>query len=334
MIEHNKQLSNFINQSQSTIENSTNSQELVDIIEKSRIFNGNFKYNHKDILIYISIAVLCWIISILLLITHNHDFWLATLLISTFAIAAITKAFFKRGKNINELADAIFWKDLYFDNHITDSKDAHYSITALKERFNDFHRGNYSQSIPTLVKGHYESQNKAYDYYYFNFHYVDERIVESTDSDGKKTEEKVYDHYDRYGIILPYTIAENVRIIENNKLFGQNKSDYEPASLSFRKLFLVKTNDTFQASKLLSPSMVEYLEALPNNYNNIVLELKANELLLSFTNKDTLASKREYNFNQLDKFLAEIRDVKKLPRLTHLHSVCDFFIQNTQNNFD
>lgn len=170
--------------------------------------------------------------------------------------------------------------------------------------------------------------------YYFNFHYVDERIVESTDSDGKKTEEKVYDHYDRYGIILPYTIAENVRIIENNKLFGQNKSDYEPASLSFRKLFLVKTNDTFQASKLLSPSMVEYLEALPNNYNNIVLELKANELLLSFTNKDTLASKREYNFNQLDKFLAEIRDVKKLPRLTHLHSVCDFFIQNTQNNFD
>jgi hypothetical protein len=334
MIEHNKQLSNFINQSQSAIENSTNPQELVDIIEKARIFNGNFKYNHKDILIYFSTALSCWLISALLLITHNHGFWLATLLISTFSIAAIIKAFFKRGKNINDLADAIFWKDLYFDNHIQNSKDEQYKITALKERFNDFNRGNYSQSIRTLVQGNYKSHNQTYNYYYYNFHYVDERIVESTDSDGKKTEEKVYEHYDRYGIILPYTIAENVRIIENNKLFGQNKSDYEPASLSFRKLFVVKTNDIFQASKLLSPSMVEYLEALPNNYNNIVLELKTNELLLSFTNKYTLSAKREYNFNQLEKFLEEVREVKTLPRLKHLHSVCDFFVQNTQNNFD
>lgn len=334
MIEHNKQLSNFINQANNAIENAKNSQELLDIIESARIFKGNFKYNHKDILIYMAIAFSSLLIASYFFITFNHGFWLTVLVLSILAIIIITKKFFNRGKSIDGLADAIFWKDLYFDNHLQNSNDEHYAIESLKKRFNDFHRGNYSQNINTLLKSHYSSNGQAFDYYYFNFHYVDERIVEKTDSDGKHVEEKVYDHYDRYGFIVPSNVVKNVRILQSSKLIGHNKGDYEPASINFRKTFSVKTTEVFEASKLLTPSIVELFESLPKDFKNIVMEFNEDEFLFSFTDKNTISAQRKYDFKDIDLFLAEISEIQKLPKLLKFHTISEQFIRSTQNSFD
>lgn len=334
MREHNQRLSKFINNAQLTILEAKTSQDLLDLIDEARSFNGNFQYNNRDILIYLGIDLIIMLFSYLMLQLFNHGFWGITLIITVIALIPIIGLYFSRRKSISGLADDIFWKDLYIDNNLSFSDDYRYEISALKNRYQDFRRGNYSQSIEQLLSSFYLHEEESFNFHYYHFHYVDERIVEKTDSDGKKTIEKKYDHYDRYGVILPYEVVKNVSIIHNPKMVGHNTSDYEPSSLNFRKLFKVKTQDTFQASKLLTPSIVEFFESLPQEFKDIVIEFKENEFLLSFTDQDVISAKREYDFNNLDLFFQEIQKINELPKLLKLHNICNYFIRSTQNSFD
>lgn len=334
MIEHNKKLSQFIKQAQTTIDHATEPKELLSVIEQAKVFNGNFKYNNKDILIYLACSIGIALFSYLMLSIFSGDFWILIIIGCVIAFFYIIRMIFQRRNSIHGLADAIFWRDVYFDNNLQNCSDEYYNIQALKSRFHDFRRGNYSQSINQLLQSHYKNNEQQFDFYYFNFHYVNERIVEKTNSDGKRVQEKVYDHYDRYGFIVPSNVAQDVHIIQNSKLIGHNKGDYEPASMNFRKLFYVKTSDVFQASKLLTPSIVELIESLPDHFQNLTIEFNEDEFLFSFTDQNTIAANRQYGFSTLEQFSEEIAKTDQLPRLTKFHTICNQFIRATQNNFD
>lgn len=339
MFQHNRRLQQFITSADQRIADAKMPQDLLDLIEESRIFNGNFQFDSRDYWLYFGIDMTALIISIIAFQKSDESFWLFLIFLSIFIGITLVIRYFKRRKSVDRLSADIYRRDLLFDNHLTIVDSPNFTQKALESRFQDFHRGNYSREIKEVIAGKNQT-SLPFAYHYYQFHYVDEKEETRTDSDGKTTTQKSYTHYDRFGLIVDLKSIPNMtfnaalRIIESKSLFGMNKSDYAPASITFRKNFKVQTKDSLQAAKFFTPVMVETLESLLQGFKEIVIETnQAHELLLSFTNHDLLTGDRQHSLKETDLFLQEIEQITALDNLQYTLHMLTQMLQEIDHNF-
>ncbi len=339
MFQHNRRLQQFITSADQKITDAKTPQDLLDLIEETRIFNGNFQFDSRDYWLYFSIDISAFIIAIIAFQQSDESFWLFLIFLSVFIGFILVFRYFKRRKSVDRLSAEIYRRDLLFDNHLTISDSPNFTQKSLESRFQDFHRGNYSREIQEVIAGKNDT-SLPFSYHYYHFHYVDENEETRTDSDGKTTTQKSYTHYDRFGLIVDLKSIANMRfnaalrIIESRALFGMNKSDYAPASITFRKNFRVQTEDSLQAAKFFTPVMVETLEALLQGFKEIVIETnEQHELLLSFTNHDLLTGDRQHSLQETDLFLQEIQQITPLDHLQYTLHMLTQMLQEIDHNF-
>ena len=339
MFQHNRQLQKFIASADQKVASATKPQDLLDIIEETRAFHGNFRFDPRDYLLYFGLDMIALLIGIFAFRKSDEGFWLFVIFLSLFVGIILLVRYFKRRNHVDQLSERIYRRDLLFDNHLEVIHSPNFSQKALEARFSDFHRGNYSREIREVIQGE-NLQDYPFSYHYYHFHYVDQREETSTDSDGKTTTKTHYSHYDRYGLIIDLQSISHMteipllKILQSKAFIGMNKGDYAPASITFRKHFKVQTNDPQQAAKFLTPVMVETIESMQAIFRKVVIETNSHsELLLSFDNPEVFASNRQYSLRETDLFLQEISQTTPLPNLIYTLNIIGKMLQEMDHNF-
>ncbi len=339
MFQHNRRLQQFINFANQKVSNAKKPQDLLDIIEESRAFHGNFQFDKRDYLLYFGLDLSALILALIAFQKSDESFWLFLIFLSLFIAIILLARYLKRRHLVERLSDNLYQQDLLFDNNLQIITSPNYSQKALESRFTDFHRGNYSREIQRVIQGS-KHDIPAFSYHYYHFHYVDKQEKSTTDSEGKSTTQTSYTHYDRYGLIIDLKSVSNLpmiplfKITQSRALIGMNKSDYSPASITFRKNFKLHTESPLQVAKIFTPVMVETIESMLEGFHKIVIETNSNqELLLSFTNHDLISGNRQYSLAETDLFLQEISQTTPIPNLIYTLNIIGKMLQEMDHNF-
>lgn len=353
MFQHNRSLHAFINSANEKIQEATSQQDLLDLIESARIFNGRFQFDQRDYLLYFLIDSITLISGIWLFQKTEEDFWLFITALAIMVGILLISRFLLRRKRVAAVAQSIFYRKLLFDHNLQTEQSQDFSLNSLNQRFSDFNLGNHSRHIESILYSRYLSADNnphaAFSFRYYHLHYVDEHIIKETDKDGKTTTRTVLEHHDRFGLIVPipdFVIPES---IEENLLphatplltiqkrahkLDHKKSDYLPASLEFRDRFQVITSNPHIAAKFLKPTIVELLLSLNQKLSAMRLEISPQqELLLSFNNDYLGSPENRYDLNNIDAFLAEMREITTLPEFHNTLKAIAIILNESDNNF-
>lgn len=353
-IQHNRLLHQFIDEAEVALETAQSPEALLAVIESANALEGDLHFQPQDYGLYALLDGLFLISGLILFQKTAEGFPLFMMALALFIGVILFVRFRKRARKMGNLSEKIFFKDLLFDNQLSIVSPPDFTTEALLMRFHDFHRGNYSRKIEQVIQGEHlgHHASTSFPFHYYHFHYVDEHTEKTKESDGSTSTKTTYRHYDRFGIVIPFQTSlnpeqasdsasasispktENLQITESKALFGLNKSDYAPASLSFRKRFFVKTHNAHFAAKFLKPVIVELIEALTLHFSAITLEINEhNELLIAFTDKDLLAVPQRYSLAETALFLAEIKGISTPEKLTTLLKALEKMRRETDNNF-
>ncbi len=335
MIRHNHLLWQEITQASERIDNVQSPEELLEIVESMRKISP-LQFDRRDYLLYFVADFTLLITGFYLYRETGEGLFLFLLMLALFIGTILAIRFYRREKLPQQLSKKIFQRDLLFDNQIVPIAPETLPIDQLLQQFREFNRGNYRRDIPDLLKGEVALEGHSHnqptiDFYYFHFHYIDEEIIEEKDNAGKPKNRKVYHHYHRYGLLLDLTkltkqLLPTLQISADRKLRSK-RSDYLPASISFRKTFSLTTSEQHFAAKILTPTMVEQLLKIGKAFKNLNIELNQ-QLLIAFDNADIIAAEQNYDLTNIDDFILELKEKQTLPQLTAILT----FTQNILNS--
>lgn len=236
---------------------------------------------------------------------------------------------------LRKVSDKAFQIDSLLDNKL--SKQAAPSAHELARQYTDFNQGNHKRDIWDWYRGEYEGSEHSFHYFYYRFHYVDKRreTYVTTNSKGKTVTRTrvVYDHYDRYGLIVPYEFAKNLHIVSKG-VGGDYEKKYKTDSLVFNKDLTVFCDDDLDAAKFFKPAVIVAFEDFGKEFKRINLEIPDNgNLCLSFDNSDLLSGKREKGLTEPQAFYEELAGHTDLVKLNTALEFIHQVMKHTDSNF-
>lgn len=209
----------------------------------------------------------------------------------------------------------------WFHNDLTFlEEDSDWTLDELDAQFSDYSRGNYSRELVESIEGVFTGTLREIPYKYYQLHYVNKQTVQVTvtDKDGKTRKETrvVYDHHDRYSLIIDFPWVTGISVRSDD----QSENDYpwpmDTASPDFNKAFCLTGSSEILCAKFIKPATVLHLLKLFGILNRPNLEFSdEGQLCLSFASKDLLAFRAEYSLASPNEFYAEIDAGVDLPRL-------------------
>lgn len=335
---NNREVAELIGAIHSQVDAARSIEDLVNAIQDVKRFGQPVKYNHT--VHYVLASILLFLAASVGMYHYVDSGTFSNLEIALIVIPVVISIvifgyIYSQSRSITGLSDAIYNKNLLFDNALEHvNVDAKNQAQLLEQRFYEFNRGNHSREILSLYKGVYQGQEYTFDYHYYHFHYVDRRTETSTDSKGRTRTRTVYDRYDRYGIYLPFPFVASLAIVSSLPS-GLRGTRFKPASNRFNKYYKVYSDTELTAAKFLKPKVVIELEDISGQFNLINFEFNAqSDLCMSFKDRDLLSANRTYGIDSPDDFIAEIREIDILPKLhlalEHIHALMTY----TDNNFE
>lgn len=235
---------------------------------------------------------------------------------------------------LNLFTKQLYWKNALLDNQLTLLKKADWPPTSQwLQQFAEFKRGNYKREFKQLIQGQFTGAEHSFTYHYWHFHYVNRRTETSTNSKGQVTTRVVYDHFDRYGLIIPFAYCRNL-FITAFAAEGIRGDRYTSDSGRFNKIFQVRAADTMQAARFLKPAIIIALEEQAAALKQLNLAFsEQGELCISFADKDVLDSKPACGLDQLTLFRQSIEQPTALPKLQQLLNTVHQLLRHSDSNF-
>lgn len=218
------------------------------------------------------------------------------------------------------ISDFIILKKVILDNNLCDESYTKEWLNFFEDKFFIFQQGDYSRDFIKFIKGEH---NNNFVYHYFHFNYVDKRTSTSTDANGKESSSTTYYHYDLYGITIPFSLKNCIKISNYDKTVTFEKLiRWNTSSISFNNKFEVFTDNEQAISKFLQPKVIEQIEHLYETFPKLDLEISSDGLLaFSTPDQELLNHSRKYGVDQLDLFKEEIT---KTLNQTKLHKALEF----------
>ncbi len=308
------------------IESANNLKDLFDVFKFIKLLNLKFKNeklgkNYMTIvgLIFVGLWLLAFLMSRKTFGVLKYFFWIVMSYVIFASICGWW--FFKTTLCTKKISDLISLKKVVLDNGlIFDRSDKKKLFKCFKNRFVIFQLGNYSRELIQYIKGEYR---KKLIYHYFHFHYIDEEEESSTDANGNTESDTEYKHYDLYGIIIPFSTKNFIKI-SNYELALKFKKfiKWKTSSISFNKEFKVYTENEQAVAIFLQPKVMEQIEKLYEIFPKLDIELSPQGFLaLSTPDQELLNYTRQYGLDQIDLFENEI---KKVLDQTKLHKALEF----------
>lgn len=317
-----------------------NLKDLFKVFEFIKSLNLNFK-NQKFIKYYMYIfsSILFGVLLVGFIFTsrmplsqssfdaskHNFFLFFGLLLLGII----YSRSILRQVLNTTQISDSIVLKKVALDNDLEFDKSDKKELTqSFESQFFIFQQGNCSREIKRYIKGEYA--NKFF-YHYFNFHYVDAHTSTSTDTNRNKTSSTTYSHYDLYGIMIPFS-SKNFIKISNYELDFKFKKfiRWNTSSISFNKKFKIYANSEQAVALFLQPRIIEQIEELYETFTQLDIEISPHGFLaLATPDKELLNYSRHYGLDQLDLFKEEIKNVLDQ---TKLHKALKFISSLKENH--
>lgn len=309
------------------IQSSNNSKELFNIFKFIRSLNLKFK-NEGFGICYVCFVGFIFFVGVILFGASMGRvsfealgclFWFNF----TFIVVSIIygMVIFRKITYTKEISDSIVLKKVALDNNLVfDMSDKKKLLKNFELMFFIFRQGNHFSELTKYIKGNYKDKLV---YHYFNFYYIDENTSTSTDSSGNDSSHTTYDHYDLYGVIIPFNIKYFVKISNYETAFKFRKFiKWKTSSISFNKKFKIYTDCEQAIAMFLQPKVIEIIEKLYETFPELDIELSPCGLLaLSTPDNELLNYTRQYGVDQLDLFENEIK--KNLDQ-TKLYKALEF----------
>ncbi|MFJ2537409.1 hypothetical protein [Pseudomonas sp. NPDC087614] len=332
----NARLNKLLAVSEASIDKTESNTDLLKVIHEFASYDGPLEFDRTrawwffvtGLLLLASAVALYWIgnISSVALFFYRLEidpdsFGMGTGFLGI-VIAAGSLTWMKSKSNrLPSLSKRIARLSSYFHNGLTFLKeDSATTLKKLDTEFGDYRRGNYSRELVESIQGVFPGTQRNLPYHYRQLHYVNRRTVHTTvtDKDGKtKTETRVvYDHYDRYSLVIDFPWVSGISVRSDD----QSENDYpcpmDTASPDFNKAFRLTGRSEILCAKFIKPSTVLHLLKLFDILHRPNLEFAdSGKLCLSFASKDLLAFGTEYSLASPNEFYAEISAGIELPRL-------------------
>ncbi|WP_423187898.1 DUF3137 domain-containing protein [Alishewanella sp. d11] len=331
----NKVLAEAIAQFNQQLSQIDNKAELLQLLDKLALLPQPIRYHYKQrwqlcnagLLISLLVAVL------------TYQLHADTLLYYIAAVMALISLIplliaLHHIHQLNLFTKQLYWKNALLDNQLTLLKKTDWPATShWLQQFAEFKRGNYKREFKQLIQGQFTGSEHSFSYHYWHFHYVNRRTEVSTNNKGQVTTRVVYDHFDRYGIMLPFAYCRNL-FITAFAAEGIRGDRYTSDSGRFNKLFQVRAADTMQAARFLKPAVIIALEEQAAVLKQLNLAFSDNgELCISFADKNVLDSQPAYGLDQLALFRQSIEQPTALPKLQQLLNTVHQLLRHSDSNF-
>ncbi|CAM5183869.1 DUF3137 domain-containing protein [Alishewanella longhuensis] len=312
-----------------------NKAELLRLLDKLALLPQPIRYHYKQRWYLCSAGLLLSILVAVLTYQLHADALLYYIAAAMALISLIPLLIaWHHIHQLNQFTKQLYWQNALLDNQLTLLKKADWPPTASwLQQFAEFKRGNYKREFKQLIQGKYAGSEHSFAYHYWHFHYVNRRTETSTNSKGQVTTRVVYDHFDRYGLILPFAYCRNL-FITAFAAEGIRGERYTSDSGRFNKLFQVRAADTMQAARFLKPAIIIALEEQAAALKQLNLAFnEQGELCISFADKDVLDSKPAYGLDQLTLFRQSIEQPTALPKLQQLLNTVHQLLRHSDSNF-
>ncbi len=239
-----------------------------------------------------------------------------------------------RFAGFRKLGQQLYWHNALLDNQLTLLPASQWPDSrSWQQQFAEFDRGNHKREFKQIIAGHYTGDEHQFDYHYWHFHYVDRRTVTSTNGKGQVSSRTQYTHYDRYGLMLPFSYVQSLFICSFAPS-GFSGEKYQSDSGRFNKIFKVRVREQMQAARFLKPAVVVALEDLAGQLRQLNLEFSADGVLcLSFADSDLLKANAPCGLEQLTRFRQSIEQATALPKLQLTLACLHQLLRHSDANF-
>ena len=309
--------------------------ELLQLLDKLALLPQPIRYHYKQRWYLCSAGLLLSILVAVLTYQLQADTLLYYIAAAMALISLIPLLIaWHHIHQLNQFTKQLYWQNALLDNQLTLLKKVDWPPTAnWLQQFAEFKRGNYKREFKQLIQGKYAGTEHSFSYHYWHFHYVNRRTETTTNSKGQVTTRVVYDHFDRYGVILPFAYCRNL-FITAFAAEGIKGERYSSDSGRFNKIFQVRAADTMQAARFLKPAIIIALEEQAAALKQLNLAFsEQGELCISFADKDVLDSKPACGLDQLTLFRQSIEQPTALPKLQQLLNTVHQLLRHSDSNF-
>jgi len=325
-ISKNRRLRAFLSSLEDDLSTAQNTDDLVAIVKRAKAFGTPLKFDNKIpnqlafVLYALAVGVGLYMYSI------DGDILMA--LLPFFGGIGFSVMAGLRNAKANTLSDGIFKRDILFDNEMTAiTRGLARQTRSLIQTFADFRRGNHEREVRELIRGTFTGEEHSFIYHYFHFHYVDR--YETVVGSKRRT---VYDHHDRYGILVQFDFTQNMAIQSFGRLRNWSAT-FRTASNRFNKLYDVEAALELDAAKFLKPKVVVAFEDFYRKFYKPNFEFTSTgELCMSFNDKGLVQVGHSYSLNEPDLFIEELRQANDLPKLKvaleHIHTLMKYSDSN------
>jgi len=327
-----------------------NETDLINIVEQVRLFGAPLKYDNRvpygiALGALVIPAVVCfWIFQTTKVFSNLQIILMVCLVL----VGIVSLGFvWWRSRSIKNLSQTIYAKDVLFDNQLSPVQvNSSAQAKMFGRRFKEFNRGNHRRDIESLYDGQFAGSEHQFPFQFYHFHYVDKRIVTRTTTNSKgqvrTTTHTEYDHYHRYGLIMPFSYARDIAVLSGRvsgisgflDSFGSSRDTYKPSSNRFNKTYTVYTQSEMAAAKFLEPAVVTAFEEIATAFKGLNFEFNSDgDLCMSFKDNDVVSFKRTYGLDQPAEFIAELKQQNTLDKLNKALEHIHILMKHSDNNF-
>lgn len=350
----NRQLSDFLNALEGKINRSNALRELLDCCVAAGRYPAKLQYDNS-IPTWCAFATGTLMAAIAFIALYDNGSYL-DILTSYIAVPSITAQFASlvaviiaasiffaslgviasRDHQIGEMATSLKFKAALAHNGLTiDRSPRDLTLDRLIQSFGDFARGNHSRGIEEAYTGHYARGDIRLDFSYYRLHYVNRRIETYSDAKGQTKTRVVYDHFDRYSLVIPFTWVREVSVRSDGQDDLDRDFQYRTNHPDFERRFRLTASSQMKAAKFAKPAVVVLLTELGRTLEDINLEFDANGLLcISFGDTDLLDFESPSHSLMEPEALAQaITEDMPMPKLRNLLALVQALSNACDNNF-
>lgn len=209
----------------------------------------------------------------------------------------------------------------------------------LSSDFSDYNRGNYSRAITQAIQGEHPGKLYTLPYAHYQLHYVNKRVVVTTESNGKGgtrlVTKTVYDHFDRYSLVVAFPWIEGIAVRNPGSASLDFEHRIDTASSDFNKAFTLTGHTRMACAKFAKPVTVLHLLAMHKQLRKLNLEFSRHgQLCMSFDDSNLLDFNLPCDLTQPDQFFELIDQGIRLHLLGNALDLVHTLAEQHDDNFN
>lgn len=349
---HNARLLSAIQRSRSLADRAGDTAGLLHAVQVFRDFKGPLAFNNVRPMWFTGIGISLLALAALIYWATPLWFysWLQQMAISPFAVSVgiaatgimmlIACGVFvgNRQSLIPDLSSYIAQRSAYAGMGLAYADNLDDVLARLQKVFSEYDRGDYSRELTYTLSGVYQGELHRLEYACHQLHFVNERVVTETVSDGKggtKTVTKiVYDHFDRHSMTVSFPWVREITVRSDDHTQADRAQRWRPTSSDFNRVFALSGVDQISCAKFAKPVTVLHLLKMASALADVNLEFSAGgTLCLSFDNDSLLHFSVPSSLTKPDAFYQAIEAGVRLPHLVAVLGMVHKLAEQHDDNF-